>query len=128
MQALAVALTAAVGLVPAFAQTSAAQSVPQSALVLPVGDEPVDDELDSIVGESFVADILADTLWAAGLGAASRYLTARTGAPLEVSVGAGLAPFTGSLAGRRSGTWNLFFLEERWPHKIPGGWEAPRVC
>jgi len=58
MKALAVALAAVVAVPPAFAQVSVTQSVPQSAPVLPVGDELVDDELNSIVGESFVADIL----------------------------------------------------------------------
>ena len=68
MKALAVALAAVVGLVPAFAQVSAAQSVPQSAPVLPVGDELVDDELNSIVGESFVADILWGLVWESSQG------------------------------------------------------------
>lgn len=51
IKVVAVALAAVVGLVPAFAQLSYAQAVPQAAPVLPVGEVLPDGELLAVDGE-----------------------------------------------------------------------------
>ncbi|MEM4919227.1 MAG: hypothetical protein QW518_07815 [Thermofilaceae archaeon] len=60
MQLVAVALAAVVGLVPAFAQLSYAQALPEPISVLPDGDEIPDEELLKAEGEQvWIAAIIA---------------------------------------------------------------------
>jgi len=51
MTALAVAVAAVVGVVPAFAQVSVAQAIPEPVPVLPLGEELPDEELLEVEGE-----------------------------------------------------------------------------
>lgn len=68
MKALAVALAAVVGLVPAFAQVGYAQALLSPSVVLPVGDELEEEDLLEAEGEFW--KLLE---WVVALGAAALY-------------------------------------------------------